>query len=110
MSQNLQHCMNKLKVISLIKNETVRKKVLNDLYDNCLYKALNEIATNTVNKKVSLNSKQKQSLKKYKTNIHKLSTFTKSKRKRKNLVVQSGGFLPFIIPAVASILTSLLTK
>jgi hypothetical protein len=71
---------------------------------------MNEIATNTVNKKLPLSLNQKKSLRRYKTNIQKLSCFTKNKTKRKKQLVQSGGFLPFIIPAVASVLTTLLTK
>jgi hypothetical protein len=110
MSQNLQSCINKLKVISVIKNEKTRKKVLQDLFDNCLYEALNEIATNTVNQKVPLSLKQKQSLRRHKLKLQKLAHFTKNKTKRKKLTIQSGGYLQFIIPAVASVLTSFLKK
>jgi hypothetical protein len=81
-----------------------------ELNDDCLYKALNEIAVNTVNKKVPLSQKQKTSLKKYKIDIEKLSCYTKNSAKRKKLVCQSGGFLPILIPTIASVLTTLLTK
>ncbi len=59
MSNNLKNCMSKLKVISKIKNPVLRKKVLLDLSDDCLYKALNEIAVNTVKQKVSIKSSKK---------------------------------------------------
>ena len=110
MSKNLVNCLGKLKTISKIKNSTKRKKALNLNYDECLYKALNEIAVNTVKRRVPLSIKQVNKLKKHKLNIKKLSCRTKNKKKQKQLVVQSGGFLPVLIPAIASILTSILSN
>ncbi len=71
---------------------------------------MNEIAVNTVKQKVNLSKVQKKALKKYKIDIEKLSCYTKNSSKRKKLVGQSGGFLPILIPTVASILTTLLAK
>jgi len=110
MSKNLNDCLEKLVLVSKIKNLELRKKVIAEIFDDCLYKALNEISINTVSGKVPLNKKQKGSLKKYKILIKKLSCDIKNKSKRKKLVVQSGGFWPVLIPAVASVLTTLLTK
>lgn len=109
MSKNLNYCIEKLKLISKISDPKLRKKVLLNLYDECLYKALHEVAVNTVKSKVPLSTKQKKQLIKYKINIQKLACPTKIKNKRKRLVLQSGGFLPILIPAIASILTSLIT-
>ena len=71
---------------------------------------MNEIAVNTVNKKVPLSEKDKKSLRKYRIKIKKLACFTKDKKKRKRLVVQSGGILPFLLPTIASVLTSLIAN
>jgi hypothetical protein len=88
----------------------LRKKVISEVFDDCLYKALNEISVNTVAGKIPLNNQQKKLLRKHKITIKKLACYTKNKNRRKKLVLQSGGFLPILIPTVASILTSLLTK
>jgi hypothetical protein len=109
MSNNLQLCMEKLKIISKIKDPRLRKKILIEIADDCLYKALNEIAVNTISKKVPLNRATKTKLRKYKTHIKALASKTKNKRLQKKLVVQSGGFLPLLVPAVASILGSVLS-
>lgn len=110
MSQNLKKCMNKLVLISKIKNPEVRKKVLLELYDECLYKALHEVAINTTSKKIPLSKKDKIQLRKHKVKIQNLACYTKNKRKQKQLVSQSGGFLQFLIPTVASLITSLIAK
>ena len=110
MSLNLRKCMEKLKMIASIKDANLRKKVLSSTTDDCLYKALNEIAINIVARKVPLTSKQKKNLRKYQFKIKKLTCKTKNKKKRKQLVVQSGGFLPLLIPAVASVITSLIAS
>ena len=108
MSRNLKNCMHKLKVISQIKDSKIRKKVLTSMADDCLYKALNEIAINTVNKKVPLSIGQKKKLRKYRIKIQKLAIPTSNRKKRKQLVIQSGGFLQFLIPAVAAILPEII--
>jgi hypothetical protein len=110
MSKNLIKCFEKLELISKIKNSETRKKVIGELFDDCLYKALNEISINTVSGKVPLNKKQKSLLRKHKLVIKKLSCNIKNKSKRKKLVVQSGGIWPVLIPAVASVITTLLAK
>ena len=75
-----------------------------------MYQALHEIAVNTVKGKIPLSGNQKRRLFRYMNKIKALSKQTKDNKKRRRQVVQSGGFLPILIPAVASILTSLLTK
>ena len=110
MTNNLNNCIEKLLIISKIKDPNLRKKVLVEVSDDCLYKALKEIAINTVGNKVPLTKVIKNQLKKYRKNIIDLSKNTQNKIKRKKLVVQSGGFLPILIPAIASIITTLLAK
>ena len=102
--------MGKLKIIARIRDLRMRKKILSEIADKCLYKALNEIAVNTVSKKVPLNRATKIKLRKYKTQIKALTRRTKSRRSQKKLVIQSGGFLPILIPAVASILGSIISS
>jgi len=111
MSKNLNKCYDTLKTISQISDPVLLKKNL--LYfmkkkkNYCLYSAIHEICANTVNKNIKLNNKQKKLLLPYQTKINNLATFTKNKSKRKKLILQSGGFLPILIPALASVLTTL---
>ena len=108
MSKNLRQCYEKLKFISQIKDEKLRKKLLNRVNDNCLYSALHEIAINTLKGKIPLNSNQKRKLKKHKKLLINLSKKTKDNNRKKKLVKQTGGaLLPLIIPALASIISSL---
>jgi hypothetical protein len=110
MSRNLKHCMSKLKIIAQIKDPNLRKKVLLNLGDDCLYKALNEIAINTVKNKVPLTLKLKKKLRPYKSKIQKLACYTKDRRNKKRLIVQSGGFLPLLLPAVVTALGGILPE
>jgi hypothetical protein len=105
-SNNLKSCIEKLNFIASIKDPIKRKKVLLNLNDECLYKALREIAYNTVIKKVHLSPKNKKELQRHKLKIQKLACFTKNKIQRKKLVVQSGGFLPLLMPLIVSTLAS----
>ena len=99
-----------MKIISKIRDAQLRKRILSEIADDCLYKALHEIAVNTVKRNVPLSRPAKISLRKYKLHIQNLARKTKNKKLRKRLVIQSGGFLPILIPAVASILGALLNK
>ena len=108
MSTNLKNCIEKLKIVSKIKDQALRKKVLAEIADPCLYKALKEIAINTVAKKVPLSKPTKKRLEKFEKQILALTKNTNSNKQRKNLIVQSGGFLPILVPAILSVLTTLL--
>ena len=110
MSKNLKNCYEKLKFIASVKDHALRRKLLNSLSDECLYKALNEIAVNVVNGKVTFNSATQRKLKKFKEKIKRLSVKTNNKKTMKSLVRQSGGFLPILIPAIASVVSTLLAR
>jgi hypothetical protein len=110
MSQNIKNCFDKLRFIASIKDPSLRKKILSSMHNDCLYLALNEIALNTVKGNLKLKSQQKKKLYKHRNLIKKLSTKTNNRVKRRKLVTQSGGFLPILIPALASILTTLITN
>lgn len=109
MSKNLQNCLKVLSLISNIKKPSVRKEVLKDISRNeCIYKALKEIAVNTVNRKVKLSMKERKRLLKSANIIKALSKTQKSEKKRQKFVVQAGGALPVHISAVIALLTTLI--
>ena len=109
MSKNLNKCFSKLKFIASVKNDFLRKKLLQSMSDECLFKALNEIAINYSKGNIKLTSNQKRRMRKHEKLIRKLSRKNNKSSYKKSLIKQSGGFLPIILPAVASILTSLIT-
>ncbi len=98
------------KIVSRLPEKS-RRIVLNDLSGNQIaYDALSEIAHNTIKGNVKLKKSQSKKLKRH---VHTLKQFCciknkKSLNKRKKLLVQSGGFLPILIPTIASLIGSLI--
>ena len=109
-SQSVRKTIPLLNVISKLSKPN-RKKVLSEVGgDDMIYKSLREIAHNTIKGNVKLNKFQKAKLKPYSRTLKDLCTSPKCSKRRKKLVVQSGGFLPILIPAVASLIASLVAK
>jgi hypothetical protein len=105
MSANLRNLIKTLEMVASIKDIRKRNQVLKLLSNKPeLYKALREIAHNTVNKNIKLEPHHKTKLRKYKQTFIDLSVKSKGIRKKKALVEQSGGFLPILIPLVLSLL------
>jgi hypothetical protein len=105
MSLNLKKCMRQLQLIAAIKNPKTREAVLKDFSCNkCLYKALREIARNTIKRNVPLRAEHKLKLRRYAPLIKQLACKKLKKPRRTRAVIQSGGFLPVLIPIIASIL------
>lgn len=102
MSERLRSCLTDLEFVSKLKPKT-RKIVLKELaaIKKDYYLALKEIAKNTVKRNIDI-SKTKLS-KRAKQNILSLA-HNKSKKQRKRLLVQSGGWISWIVPLVISLL------
>jgi hypothetical protein len=90
-----------------------REKLLGKLKgDKTAYNALHEIAFNTLKGNYKLNKNQKKRLKPYDSVMKNLccSKNRKLNKKRQELIKQSGGFLPILIPAIATVLASIINK
>jgi hypothetical protein len=111
-SQNLRKCLRKLELIVSVRDIKLRQKLLEDVScNNAIFKAIKEILLNTVNSNVPLSKTQKNKLKKYEKIMRKLACCKYgNKGSKKKLVMQSGGFLPILIPSVIALLTGLLNK
>ena len=108
MSENLKKCMSELKEAMSQKTLKSRKDVLRYLANrDCIYKAMREISINILNSNIPLNKKQIKKLNNHAKTIKALKCGTKNKRRRKELVIQSGGYLPFILPILATVLSKL---
>ena len=72
--------------------------------DPKIYNALRELALNIIEEKITIDKKTKNKLSKHKNTIYGICNRKKlSAKKRKKLVVQSGGWL-WIIPLVTSVI------
>jgi len=110
MKSKISKHFDKLSFIASIRNPNLRSKILSDIANDDLYKALNEIALNYQNGNIVLNSKQKNQIKKYKRLLQRLTIKSNNSTVKKKLIQQSGGFLPILIPTIASIITSLIAS
>ena len=107
MSENLKNCMKELKKAMSIKDLKRRKIILEYLAEkDCIYKALQEIAINILNENIKLKKSQIKRLDPHTKTILRLKKGVK-KTHRKHIVKQTGGFLPWLLPIVSTVLGSL---
>jgi tRNA nucleotidyltransferase/poly(A) polymerase len=107
-SARLKKVFTILKLISEEKSPTARKKLLLKFSKNKeFFLALKELAVNCLEGNIKLSETAKKKLQKHKRLIRTLAA-KKSTKNRSKLVVQSGGLLPFLIPAAATTLGALL--
>ena len=106
MSQVLKNYIEQFKFISKIRDEKLRKGILKQFgNDDKFFCALEEVVENTLKNNVPLPGKEKKRLKKYKRVLFQFLKPVKNKRKKKQLISQSGRFLPILIPLIVSLLS-----
>jgi hypothetical protein len=111
-SESLKLTLPFLKILSKL-SKTNRLNILKEIGgDQHLFNALHEIAHNTLNRRVKLDKAQIKKLKPYKRILEELCDQNSRKcgKRRKKLVQQGSGFLPILIPAIVSVLSSILSK
>jgi len=96
-------------VLADVKKSSLRGQLLLEKSsDDRFLRALKEIAVNVVNKNIPLNKVQKTKLQRHGTSIKKLANVrTRGRRKNQKLIKQTGGFLPILIPALISVLSTI---
>lgn len=110
-SENLLRCIPHFTVLSKVKNINLRKKVLADMCakDKTYCKGMKEICNNLVHGNIKLPKKMKKKLWKHRKIIRSVATVLESRNpRRKKLVIQTGGFIHLLLPAVLSTLSSIL--
>lgn len=109
MSDALKRQWSRLEAVASIKNAKSRKQVLEIFCrDPAFVKVIREISKNTLKKNIAIKQADIDHLKKYKRVIVGISAKKLKARHRKRLAIQSGGFLPFLIPIIASALGNIL--
>lgn len=76
--------------------------------DKSFCRCLREIAKHTVKEKFPLEKKHKKQLNKHVKTVR--GVLSKNKRRRRLSVIQSGGFLPILLPFVAALLGEVVAK
>lgn len=110
-SDTLKKTIKLLDLIGSIKNTRMRNAILRDLSSNKdIFNSLSEICYNLAYENIRISPQDKKKLKKHKALIVELATKPRVRKKQKELVSQSGGFLPIIIPLVTSIVGELISK
>ena len=108
--------LKQLPAIRLAANTNQKKKrhqLLKTLCDNDFTRAVCECCWNVVNGRVKLSPTTRQRLARHKKILRNISNKTLSLKKKKNTLIQSGGFasvLPLLIGPIISTISALLKK
>lgn len=101
---DLRECIHKLDVVARAKGARTRASMLREMaHDHKIGEAMQFLAQNTINMRIPLEKKHKVKLVKHHKVIRHLARKNISKRKKKELIEQSGGWLPTLIPIVLSL-------
>jgi hypothetical protein len=109
MSENLRKCLKDLKLAMKCKDKASRKAILKFLSNKkCIYNALREISMNIINKQIKLQRHHVRRLHPHVKTIKALGRGVQHRKRQQKLVIQSGGFLPWLLPLVASALPAVI--
>ena len=109
MSANLKKCMKELKIAMSYKHKPTRNAILMFLaHKKCIYNALREISMNILNKNLKLKRHHIRRLNPHVETIKALKRGVKTPKERRKLVRQSGGFLPWLLPVIASAISAVI--
>lgn len=114
MSNNLKTEFHKIQTLGAITNSKLRQRLLNEFSKDINFcRAVREIVLNVRDKNVTIAPRHRKRL--TRKHLHTLSCLCqkqKSKRRFQTLVRQTGRgfFLPIVIPLVAEVIRSLVTK
>lgn len=94
-------CLPTLEKIAKSRSLEKRLELLKHAED-CIFYAIGEIFLNILNGNIRVSNKRREKLKPYRLKIRRIASKNLPKQVRKQLIIQSGGFLPsLIIPAVS---------
>lgn len=108
-SKTLRKYIDVLEIISKTRSVKIRETLLkNALKNDDFCDAMVELCTNLIKGNINLPEENKTRIKRHRSLIAEIALKPKSKSKRKELIVQSGGFLPAVIPIVATIISEII--
>lgn len=107
MSELLKKYWSRLELVASIKRKKLREDLLKELgKDEDFCKVIRELSRNTIKRNIPFKPVHIKQLKVHKGKIRKLAKKTKplAVKTRQDNTVQAGGFLPVLIPIVATLL------
>lgn len=94
---DLNQCLHQLDVVARTKDARRRKKLFLEVaHDDKIHQTIRCLAQNTINRRIPLEVHHKKKLLKHSQIIQQLARKNLSKSKSKQLIEQSGGFLPIL--------------
>lgn len=112
MSKNLRKCMKTMHLYCCTEKKPLRMALLNEMSKHrCFFDACHEIVNNLFLKNINLKNltpAQKKRMKKSLPVLHKIRKKPKSMAIRRKLVQQSGGWIPFVLPILTTIVGELI--
>ena len=106
MTKRLKAHLDELKVLKKAK-PSLRKAIIKS-GDSDLICCLSECCHNILNGNIKLSAKGKNSLHKHRKHLRDLASKKLSLRKKRNILVQKGGFLPALLAPILSVAASLI--
>lgn len=105
--EKIEQNLKTLKILSCCGKKTKDKLIKKA--DKKLITAISECVLNTLNGNIKVSNKDKKKLAKYKYTLRKLLS-NKAVKHKKEILIQKGGFLQFLLPSAIEFLTLLLSK
>ena len=111
MSKNLRKCMRTMHHYCDSNSPKIKKIILKEMSENpCYFDAIHEIINNIYLKNLKIPPSRRLKMKKFLKFFDDIHRQPKSKAKRRKLVIQSGGFIQFILPILATLVTELISN
>lgn len=108
MAKRLKNNLDELKVLKKAK-PALRKSILKTA-DKDLICCLSECCHNILNGNVQLSPDNKKCLKRHRKHLRHLASKRVSLKKKRNLLVQQGGFLPALLAPILGVAASLISS
>lgn len=113
MSKNLRKCKKTMHLFCCAENKKLKKSVLEEMSENeCFFDAMYEIVNNIYLKNMKLSKltpAQKKQAKKLLPILRKIHKRPKKKIIKRKVILQSGGFINFILPILTTIVSELIS-
>ena|ERR1700712_2868692 len=103
--KNVIECIPELEALAKVRGK--KREIFISKAKNCIINAVSELAKNCLHGNINLNECQFDKLKKYQNILRKINTKKTSIKKRRELMIQNGGFLPLLIPPALSVIAGL---
>ena len=111
MSKNLRKCMRTMHHFCDSNSPKIKKTILKEMSENpCYFDAIHEIINNIYLKNLKIPPSRRTKMKRFLKFFDDIHRQPKSKAKRRKLVIQSGGFIQFILPILATLVTELISN